>query len=284
MRVNQRRHIRRLQWSVVAASVAIFAGITCSLAVTAGYENQYARAVQSSRRMLDDLHRAHDQPHVLGAAGVQRYMKATEPQIYRPSIQAQALGAATAVSAAVYRIPTNEPVIFITIDDGVTPDKAGLDLMRQRRAVATLFLNQVNVHKHRAYYQQWQDAGSSIQNHTLSHPMLPKMRPDQQQHEVCTNADWLKNEYGTRPTMFRPPYGEYNETTRQVAGACGQKYLVHWSAVAEKGHVTYSRGSMQPGEIILLHFTPDLARDLQAVFADADARGFKIGKVEDWLP
>lgn len=284
MRTKRRQLWRRLQRSAAIATAIVFAGFVGALAVVAGFEAQHDRDIQASQQTLGDLARIQQQPTVLGVAGVQRHVKVTEPHIYKPALPPPSLSAATAASAAVYRIPTSEPVVFITIDDGVTPDKAGLEIMRQRRAVAALFLNQVNVHKHRDYYRQWQDAGSTIQNHTLSHPRLPKMQPDQQQHEICTNAEWLKGEYGTRPALFRPPYGEFNDTTRQTAGSCGQKYLVHWSAVVENGQINYARGSMQPGEILLLHFTPDLARDLQAVFADADARGFKIGKLEDWLP
>jgi peptidoglycan/xylan/chitin deacetylase (PgdA/CDA1 family) len=282
MRRNRHQLLRRMQRTAIAAAVVIFAGITGLLAVMAGYEAHNQRLVTASQKPLQEMSRARHQAAVLGVSSMQQHMQATAPHIYRP-LRQPAPATPAPMATVVHRVPTAEPVVFITIDDGVTPDAAGLDLIKQKRAVATLFLNQVNVHKHKDYYLQWQDSGSSVQNHTLSHPHLPKLRADEQQHQICSNASWLKGEYGKKSNLFRPPYGEYNDTTRQVAASCGQPYIVHWSAVVEKGHITYARGGMQPGEILLLHFTPDLARDLQAVFTDAEAKGLRIGRLEDWL-
>lgn len=190
-----------------------------------------------------------------------------------------------AKATVVERVATKTPQIFITIDDGVTPDRAGLDLMKERRATATLFLNNANIHRYYNYFKEWQAAGSTIQNHTDMHRHLPSLAVDAQKREVCTHGDRFTQVFGTRPTFFRPPFGEFNEDTLKIASECGQKYVVLWSAVVEDGLISYADGAtgLRAGDIVLLHFTPELAKDLTAVFDAANAAHLKIGRLEDTL-
>lgn len=156
--------------------------------------------------------------------------------------------------------------------------------MRQHNATATLFLNNANIHRHYDYFKQWRDTGSSIQNHTDLHLHLPMLTAEHQKTEICSNADRFEQVYGARPTLFRPPYGEYTAVTSKLAAECGQKYTVLWSSEVQNGQIKYdSAGKFMPGEIVLLHFTPELAKDLQAVFTAADAQHLQVGKLEDWL-
>lgn len=187
-------------------------------------------------------------------------------------------------AAVVRRVQTNQPVLFITIDDGVTPDQAGFELLKKRGATATLFLNNANIHRHYDYFKQWLASGSTLQNHTDSHPHMTTLPADRQKLEICSNADRFEQVYAVRPTLFRPPYGEYDATTAKAAADCGEKYVVLWSSEVQHGTIKYGgTGAFAPGEIVLLHFTPDLERDLHAVFTAADAQHLQIGKLEDWL-
>jgi peptidoglycan/xylan/chitin deacetylase (PgdA/CDA1 family) len=206
----------------------------------------------------------------------------TAPEVYKP-LSPMPPASSAALSSVTYRIPTSEPVIFLTIDDGVTPNEKALDLMRQHRAVASLFLNDANIHRHYDYFLRWQDAGSTIQDHTINHPHLTRLPYIAQKTEICGNADRFANVFGERPTLLRPPYGEFNDTTRRAAEDCGQKHLVHWSVTANGG-LHYQNGShLQPGDIVLLHFTPTLDQELQTVFDAAQQQHLYIGRLEDWL-
>jgi peptidoglycan/xylan/chitin deacetylase (PgdA/CDA1 family) len=187
------------------------------------------------------------------------------------------------LAGVTYRVPTSEPVIFITIDDGVYPSEAALWLMQSHRAVASLFLNDASIRTHYDYFKRWQAAGSTIQNHTVDHTMLTKLPLASQKTEICDNASRFERAFGARPTLFRPPYGEFNTATRQAASDCGEHHVVHWS-VSGNGGLHYQTGNrLRPGDIVLLHFTPTLDKELVTVFAAAKEQNLQIGRLEDWL-
>lgn len=52
----------------------------------------------------------------------------------------------------------------------------------------------------------------------------------------------------------------------------------------EDGIIHYQRkNKLQPGDIILLHFTPELAGDLKVLLAKAKAQKLQVGRLEDWI-
>lgn len=182
------------------------------------------------------------------------------------------------------RIDTKEPVIFITIDDGVFPSPAGLSYVIQQQLVASLFLYDNAARHNYGYFANWLSLGSSIQNHTIGHPHLKKLTYQQQRHQICGASERLWRAYGIRPTLFRPPYGEYNDQTLRAASDCGLKAVVWWSALVEDGHLQYQGvNKLRRGDIVLLHFTPKLPGDLKALMTEANRRGLHVGRLEDWL-
>lgn len=219
------------------------------------------------------------QPAVLGAMTQQR-----QPQrIYRPLVPQQPQPTTDKVPV-FYRIPTTEPVIFLTIDDGVTKNEAGLDALQQKGAVATLFLNDSVISTDYDFFARWQAAGSSIQNHAVNHVYLRKLSLVEQKQEICENGKRLQRVYGTAQTLFRAPNGDFNDDTRRAAAECGVKAMVGWSVLVANGHISYQQTSrLRPGDIVLLHFTQDMERDLAAIFAAAQAQNLHIGRLEDWL-
>ncbi len=83
---------------------------------------------------------------------------------------------------------------------------------------------------------------------------------------------------GIRATLFRPPYGEWNETTRSVVGQCNLHALILWRGATNDGRLDLIGGpDFHPGDILLMHFRTDL------VFARARAQGSRIGRIEDSL-
>jgi peptidoglycan/xylan/chitin deacetylase (PgdA/CDA1 family) len=114
---------------------------------------------------------------------------------------------------------------------------------------------------------------------------MPQLDAAAQKLQICGNGDRFAQVFGVKPTLFRPPYGEYNATTQQMAAQCGIKALVNWSVTVDNGQLNYQapHQQLQPGDIVLLHFTPNLHTDVAALFAAADAAHLQFGRLEDWL-
>src|SRR5438093_7018687 len=71
----------------------------------------------------------------------------------------------------VWRVKTNEPVLFLTFDDGPIPEVTPwvLDTLKQYNAKATFFCIGENIHKYPDVYQRILSEGHSIGNHTYNH-------------------------------------------------------------------------------------------------------------------
>jgi peptidoglycan/xylan/chitin deacetylase (PgdA/CDA1 family) len=180
-------------------------------------------------------------------------------------------------------VPTTDKVIFLGIDDGLVRDPALLTLLRTERIPLTLFLVRQPARDGAAFFQQMETLGATVQDHTIDHPDLRKLGWSEQHHQICDALPELTTIYGTRPTVFRPPYGDWNETTRSVAASCGLHALILWRGATNDGRIDIIGGQFHPGDIILMHFRTDLVENLQLVIARAQAEGYKIGRLEDYL-
>jgi len=185
----------------------------------------------------------------------------------------------------ITQIPTQQKVVFLTLDDGAAKRPENLDLLNKHGIKTSLFLAQVFIRDNPDYFKPFLEAGNKIENHTISHPLnLTKLSYQQQKGEICQMADYDEKTYGRRPVFFRPPGGSYTDVTRQAAADCGMKALVNWAALTDSGAIHYQVGNtLRPGDIVLMHFRPRFAEDLKA-FTDAQtAAGLTTVLLEDYL-
>lgn len=183
----------------------------------------------------------------------------------------------------MHRVPTFDPVVFITIDDGVTPEPEALELLRSRNVPVTLFLTRNYIGRNIAYFQGFQAAGDAIGSHTMNHVDLRGKDEALQQREVCGPHDPFAQWFGGAPVLFRPPYGTYDDTTLRVAAACGITTVVHWTSTMADGVLSTQDGALLPGEVILLHFKPGLAVNLSVLLDQIAAAGLRPAQLADYI-
>ncbi|WP_328749758.1 polysaccharide deacetylase family protein [Streptomyces sp. NBC_00285] len=188
-------------------------------------------------------------------------------------------------------IPTRQKIVFLTIDDGAEKDPAFLRMMSELKIPYTAFLSDYLVKDDYGYFRKMRDAGVVLNNHTLHHPYLPALSYARQKHEICGMQDVVEKQYGTRPALFRPPYGNYNEDTLRAAKSCGVRYAPIWNEEVYVDHWEYREDDQKihPGDIVLSHFRgredwkgtmPDMVRR----FLDkVTAEGYAVARIEDYL-
>ncbi|CAE6413053.1 unnamed protein product [Rhizoctonia solani] len=71
------------------------------------------------------------------------------------------------------------------------------------------------------------DQGHQIASHTWSHPRLAGLSSPETKDEFTKINRAIQEITGAVPAFIRPPYGEYSQTTRDVAGELGQT-IVTW--------------------------------------------------------
>lgn len=188
---------------------------------------------------------------------------------------------------SVYRVDTDDPVVFVTIDDGHHPSSEALDIIREHEMPVSLFLNEDPIVYNHSYFAKYIELGNHVHSHTLSHPDLTQLDTARQENEICGMVDTLKDRYGEAGhvgSLLRPPYGASNKATAAAAQRCGLDTIVHWTVTAEDGRLSFAAGDgLQPGDIILTHFTEDLPDNLARIRELADDSGLTIARLEDRL-
>jgi peptidoglycan/xylan/chitin deacetylase (PgdA/CDA1 family) len=188
-------------------------------------------------------------------------------------------------------IPTKDRVVFLTIDDGDEKDPAFLRMMSDLKIPYTAFLSDYLIKDDYGYFRKMRDRGVTLDNHTLHHPYLPRLSYEEQRQEICGMQDVMEEQFGRRPTVFRPPFGNFNRDTLRAAKSCGIRYAPIWNEEVYVDHWEYREWdrSLHPGDIVLTHFRgradwngtmPDVIRRFLKKVTD---EGYAVARLEDYL-
>jgi peptidoglycan/xylan/chitin deacetylase (PgdA/CDA1 family) len=186
---------------------------------------------------------------------------------------------------ATWNVPTADRVVFFTIDDGWYRTPEAARFIADHQLPITAFPLPMPSGFQPDYFRQVTAVpGSSIQDHTVSHRDLTTLSPAEQQAEICSARDYDQKLYGVTPTVFRPPYFAWNAATLQAAANCGMRTVLTATADFTSGASNvYHGGPLQPGDVVIMHFTDTLATDLQRALDAANAAGLKPAGLVDYL-
>lgn len=124
------------------------------------------------------------------------------------------------------RMPEN--LCALTFDDGPSINTPALLAMLEANGIkATFFLLGQNVRYHPDTTRRIEAEGHEIGNHTWSHPNLRALSFEQQQEELVATDEILRS-LGITPLYMRPPYGNFDEKTVQIAENLGIDVIL-WS-------------------------------------------------------
>ncbi len=188
--------------------------------------------------------------------------------------------------APIYkRLPITQPVAFLTIDDGWIQQPDDLALMREAHIPFTMFLIAPVAAKNPGFFKELVSAGGVIEDHTITHPSLRGAGYPLQHHEVCDARTSLEHTFGTTMHLFRPPFGNYDQTTLRVVHDCGLKAAFYWSETVNNGVVRYQTANhkIEPGDIILMHFRATFVQDVTAALVAMHNAGLTPALLENYI-
>ncbi|MBD3548022.1 polysaccharide deacetylase family protein [Streptomyces sp. JV180] len=188
-------------------------------------------------------------------------------------------------------VPTKEKIVFLTMDDGAEKDPELLRMMTELDIPYSAFLSDYVTNDDYGYFKKMQRLGVTLNNHTLNHRYLPGLSAAEQEREICGQQEKILKHYGKRPTLFRPPYGNYNRDTLLVAKSCGITAVPLWASEAFPDRMEWREWDrdLHPGDIVLTHFRgkedwkgsmPDMIRRVMKTITD---KGYAVAKLEDYV-
>ena len=116
--------------------------------------------------------------------------------------------------------------------EGSGYDAPLIDLLVERHIPATFFLSGRWIVKHEAEVKKLLAVPFfEIGTHGQVHAHLPGLDAARQRAEIIGPVAFLERQFGYRGLLFRPPYGEYDDTTVEVAHALGLRFIL-WNVVS----------------------------------------------------
>ena len=192
------------------------------------------------------------------------------------------------------RVPLTDKVVFVTIDDGIEKDPSFIQMVKDFQVPITISLADVLIRDDYAYFEKLYETGYvSMQNHTVDHPLdMPVLSASQQLYEIAAQQEKLRKEYGVTPYIFRPPGGNYNETTIASTSQAGLKGLMLWKEAMQITDMQYQTSvhRLNPGDIILCHFRGPAQLDGETMvhmmihlFRRIQAQGFTVADITKYV-
>ena len=180
------------------------------------------------------------------------------------------------------RIPVKKRLVFITIDDGGFISEDLVRFLNRERIPITSFVMPEPLLWQLGQYRKVKHM--TFENHSNTHGHMRRMTFAQQKEEICRANRLVGKMARSTPVFFRPPGGDWNETTRRAAAACGVRYLVLWNVIADD-EIIRMRSSHQllPGDIILMHYRKNLIPSLRWVMAQLRHDGLKPALMRDYV-
>lgn len=194
-----------------------------------------------------------------------------------------------ALIPTVTRFSTSAPEVWLTIDDGPTPQttRAMLALLARYDARATFFVIGQQASAHPDLIKEIAAAGHALGNHTQSHPLATfwLAGPWRTAREVDRCNETLSTTLGKAPTRFRAPAGIKTFFLRSVLAQRGFS-LIGWTARGRE-HLSQTiaaplrrlDSAIGPGAILLVHESiscaPQRLALLEALLQKISAKGFR---------
>lgn len=165
-----------------------------------------------------------------------------------------------AVTATPSHAATCSGYVALTYDDGPNANNTTglLNDLKSNGLRATLFNIGQSAAANPSLVKAELAAGMWVNNHSYTHGHMKGKGQSSDSSELSRTNSAIQNAGGPKPTIFRPPYGEYDSDLQAAASANGLK-LVTWDIDskdwngASTSAIVQAAGRLTNGQIILMH-------------------------------
>ena len=137
------------------------------------------------------------------------------------------------VKLPIYNVKRTDNKISITFDcawGNSNTDKL-ISILAEADAKATFFVTGEFADKYADDIKKFSDAGHEIANHSDKHPHIKGMNVNDLITDTKSASQKIKDITGTEPTLYRAPYGEYDDTVITTVEGMGLT-VIQWDVEA----------------------------------------------------
>ncbi|MBQ8484236.1 MAG: polysaccharide deacetylase family protein [Bacteroidales bacterium] len=154
---------------------------------------------------------------------------------------------------------SSEKFVALSFDDGPNNDTTPkvLDIIEEFKVPASFFVIGQNIDDSTAQHMKRAVAlGCEIQNHSYTHSFMTRLSLEEVADEIRRTDDLIEKYISRRPTLFRPPYIDQNESMHDAVSHVFISGVDCRDWEAERSAQTRFEDLMskiKDGDIILLH-------------------------------
>lgn len=188
----------------------------------------------------------------------------------------------------------NSKNIYLTFDAGYEAGYTSkiLDVLKENNIKAIFFVTGHYVNSAPDMIKRMIDEGHLIGNHTVNHKDLTRLKKEELNSEIMNLHTDVYSKYGVEMKYFRPPKGEFSESTVDYINSLGYTSVM-WSFAYDdwnekkQDRSDYAKKkileNLHNGEIILLHSnSKDNANILDEIIKEAQKKGYEFKSLEEF--
>lgn len=175
-------------------------------------------------------------------------------------------------SGQIWSIRTNEKKIYLTFDDGPTPEVTDwvLSILEANQVKATFFCIGENIQKYPEIFQNIIKAGHQVGNHTFNHIKGWNTTTATYLENIAQCQDEILKYYPNQDMLFRPPYGKITPKQSKKCRKRGYK-IIMWDVlsadfdakITPEKCLQNATSKVQEGSIIVFHDSVKAQKNLR---------------------
>ena len=174
---------------------------------------------------------------------------------------AVAEASATDRQLPIYCVQRDQKMLAISFDAawGNEDTQQLIDILDQFSVKATFFVVGDWVDKYPESVKALHDAGHEVMNHSNTHAHYPQLSVEEIVTDLNACNDKIEAVTGTRPTLVRLPYGDYDDNAIRAVRSIGMEPIqwdvdsLDWKEIPADEIVQRVTKKVQPGSIVLFH-------------------------------
>ena len=172
-----------------------------------------------------------------------------------------ATASATKRQLPIYCVQRDQKMVSISFDAawGNEDTQQLIDILGQYDVTATFFVVGAWVDKYPESVKALADAGHEVMNHSDSHAHMSQLSSEEIVADINACNDKIEAVTGVRPTLVRPPYGEYDDHVISTIRSMGMEPIqwdvdsLDWKDLSAGDITQRVVSKVQPGSIVLFH-------------------------------